>query len=270
MVLTSGPPPQEDPLRTAALALTMTAALAACGTTYDVARPTDADNATARQMFAAERAAGTSAEISDEAGIARAQRVAARVQPVAEAFCREQGVANCTFRVSVDKSTDVANAYQSYENGVPVVKITLPLLRQSRNDDEIAFILGHEFGHHIAGHIDRKQTQALAGAVLGGVIAAATDDRYIAQGMAVGGGVGGLAYSQTYELEADVIGTEIARLAGYDPVKGARFFARPADGGAGGGGLLGFFGTHPPNAERLATVLATERQIETQGGLVRR
>jgi predicted Zn-dependent protease len=47
-------------------------------------------------------------------------------------------------------------------------------------------------------------------------------------------------YSQSYELEADVVGAFIAARAGYDPELGARVFTRPVL--AGGGGLLS---THP-------------------------
>ena len=45
--------------------------------------------------------------------------------------------------------------------------------------------------------------------------------------MDLGASLGGRAYSQSYELEADTLGAYIAARAGYDPERGARIFARP-------------------------------------------
>jgi predicted Zn-dependent protease len=52
-------------------------------------------------------------------------------------------------------------------------------------------------------------------------------------------------------LEADSLGTEIAFVAGYDPMLGAAFFDRIPDPGDR------FLGTHPANADRKRTVAAT-------------
>ncbi len=79
----------------------------------------------------------------------------------------------------------------------------------------------------------------------------------------VGAAVGGSAYGQTYELESDVIGTYIARTAGYDPIKGARYFARP-ENPMNRDGQLSFWGTHPPDEKRIATVIATIEKMDTQ------
>ncbi|MDZ4136092.1 MAG: M48 family metalloprotease, partial [Paracoccaceae bacterium] len=62
--------------------------------------------------------------------------------------------------------------------------------------------------------------------------------------------VGARRYSKGFELEADALGAEIALRAGLDPVRGAQFFARIPDPGDA------FLGTHPPNADRMATVRA--------------
>jgi len=63
-----------------------------------------------------------------------------------------------------------------------------------------------------------------------------------------GAAVGARRFSKEFELEADALGTVIAKRAGYDPVRGAAFFARIPDPGDQ------FLGTHPPNAERYALV----------------
>ena len=63
--------------------------------------------------------------------------------------------------------------------------------------------------------------------------------------------VGARSYSKNFELEADALGTIITARAGYDPLRGAEFFARIPDPGDK------FLGTHPPNASGLDTVRRT-------------
>jgi len=142
----------------------------------------------------------------------------------------------------------------------------------ARSEDELAFVMGHEFGHHIATHIQKQQQQAMVGAIALGTLTAVAqannqysdpyaDQLAIESSMALGAALGNMAYSQAYELEADVIGTYITRSAGYDPVKGAKFFARP-EPVRSTDGKLSFWGTHPPDSKRLATVIATVERIE--------
>ncbi len=53
------------------------------------------------------------------------------------------------------------------------------------------------------------------------------DANAVMQSVEAGAALGSQAYSQSYELESDTLGTRITAAAGYDPVKGAMFFARP-------------------------------------------
>jgi len=71
----------------------------------------------------------------------------------------------------------------------------------------------------------------------------------------VGATVGARRFSREFELEADAIGTVIAAQAGFDPVRGAEFFTRSPDPGDR------FLGSHPPNADRIATVRRTAAQL---------
>jgi predicted Zn-dependent protease len=175
------------------------------------------------------------------------------------------------------------NAYQTYApDGTPIVAFTLPMVADARNADEIAFVLGHEFGHHIAEHIRKSQQQAAAGAlILGALMAAgqaqsagspyynqAQAEQDLENIMALGYAVGERAYSKEYELEADVVGAYIAEAAGYDAVRGARFFARP-EATQRQDGSLSFWGTHPADEDRLAVVIETVRAIRAGQGLAR-
>lgn len=187
-------------------------------------------------------------------------QVVAAVEPVAESVCRSWAVAQtCDFRIVVDdRPGQPPNAFQTVDNrGRPVVGFTLALIRDARNADELAFVMGHEAAHHIAGHIPRRQEQAMSGALLAGVLAQANglspEDVRAAQNL--GAEVAARSYSREFELEADALGAEIALIAGYDPVRGSGFFDRLPDPGDK------FLGTHPPNAQRKAQVAATVRRL---------
>ena len=67
----------------------------------------------------------------------------------------------------------------------------------------------------------------------------------------LGAQVGARSYSKDFELEADALGTIITKRAGYDPLRGAKFFTRIPDPGDK------FLGTHPPNASRIEVVRKT-------------
>ncbi|WP_417271008.1 M48 family metallopeptidase [Celeribacter sp.] len=182
--------------------------------------------------------------------------VVARMEPVAEAECRARAPqANCDYKILVDRRADApANAYQSVtESGQPTITFTVALIADVHNVDELAFVMGHEAAHHIRGHLGRTQDTAVAGAVIGGLLGAAlgADAQSLQTLQNLGATVGSRTYSKAYELEADQLGTIIAARAGFNPVRGAQYFARIPDPGDQ------FLGSHPPNAQRIETVKRT-------------
>lgn len=276
-------------MRRAALTGLSALMLAGCGTTYAVPVASDTQTGQADAMFAAAAEQGAGTQVSEQLAMTRYARVVARVEPVAEEVCRREMAAlgdfDCDVRIQIDREMDERNAYQTYDDRKrPTIAFTVPMIRDARNEDELAFVLGHEVGHHVGQHIRKQQQQAVAGAL---IMAAVTgyaqasasqanpyrytggDSAEMERNMALGMQAGHMAYSQTYELEADVIGTYIARTAGYDPVKGAQFFARP-EAKRHQDGTLSFWGTHPPDRKRLATVIAADAALERDGGLTRR
>ncbi|MDR7125679.1 putative Zn-dependent protease [Pseudorhodobacter sp. 4114] len=179
--------------------------------------------------------------------------VVSRVEPVAEAMCRERNPgSNCDFQIVVDdRPGQPPNAFQTLDRaGRPIVGFTLALIADARNVDEIAFVVGHETAHHIAGHIPQVQRTATTGAVLAGVLAQASGatPEAVRAAQQMGATMGARTYARDFELEADALGAEIAFRAGFDPLRGAAFFGRLPDPGDQ------FLGSHPPNAQRQEIV----------------
>ncbi len=186
--------------------------------------------------------------------------VVRRVEPVAEAVCRQQAPrSNCDFQIVVDDRPGIPpNALQTLDrNGRPIIVFTLPLIADTRNQDEIAFILSHEAAHHIRGHLARQRQAATLGAQVFGQLASSLGDsgNAVRTAQQLGAAVGARSFSKEFELEADELGTRITARAGYDPLKGAAFFARIPDPGDR------FLGTHPPNAERVRIVQQTAADL---------
>lgn len=193
------------------------------------------------------------APVATRSGPVSFSSVVNRVQPVAEAECRRRtGSNNCSFKIVVDNDPrKPPNAFQTVDSaGRPVIGFTRSLIEQVRNPHELAFVMSHEAAHHIQGHLPRQRQNAMAGSlILGGIAAiAGADASVIDVAGDLGAGVGARSYSKNYELEADGLGTIISHRAGYDPVRGAQFFSQVPDPGNR------FLGTHPPNAQRMATV----------------
>lgn len=204
-------------------------------------------------------AAATTAppKVSSRTAVANFKAVVAQVEPVAERECRARAPdLNCDFRIVVDERTNLPpNAFQTLDrSGRPILGFTIALIADARNRDEVAFVMGHEAAHHIEKHLAKQQQTAIGGAILGGIIAASVG-LDVNAGQQLGGTVGARAYSKNNELEADALGTVIARRAGYNPVRGAAFFTRIPDPGDR------FLGTHPPNASRIETVRKVNSQL---------
>ncbi|MCB1398664.1 MAG: M48 family metallopeptidase [Rhodobacteraceae bacterium] len=223
------------------------AALAAC----EVAPAPSTPPASARVQ-----AAAPGALLEPEAAAQNFIAVVRRMEPQIEAACntRARGQ-NCDYQIVVDdRPGQSPNAFQTVDaGGRPVIGFNLALISEARNADELAFVMGHEAAHHIAGHIPRKQQDAMAGAMILGALAAASgaDTGVIRSAQDIGATVGGRAKAKDYELEADRLGTVLTWEAGYDPLRGAQFFARIPDPGRT------VLGSHPANALRIDIVRQT-------------
>lgn len=190
--------------------------------------------------------------------------VVERVEPVAEQVCREQTPDQpCDFVIYVDRAPESGvNAFHTLDpTGRPAIIFTLGLIAVARNTDELAFIMGHEAGHHIGRHLPQARMQAAQGARVFSDLARARGATQVevSEAAQIGAIVASREFGQRAELEADAIGTIIAERAGYDAWVGAGFFTRIPDP------ARDFLSTHPPNAARIDVVRRTLQAIRGPG-----
>lgn len=152
------------------------------------------------------------------------------------------------------------------------VSITVGLLRQLRNEAELAGVLGHEVGHVVARHgAEQLSKQQFAQTLVGAAGVAAydpNDPRSSAQRAAMAAAVAQLVnmrFGRQDELEADALGVKEMKQAGYDP-EGMAELMKILESAGGGSRQPEFFSTHPNPENRLARIQAEIQQVGGQGG----
>lgn len=154
-----------------------------------------------------------------------------------------------------------------------VMQVWSGLLLRTRNEAQLAAVLGHELGHFIRRHSVQQLEQMVStgdflvffqlATAIGGVGAVGDLAALIATGSIY-------AHGRDAEREADLVGLAIMAEAGYDPREAAKVWAqlireREASDEPQGGSV--FFATHPSEDERQAYLerLAAElHQAESQ------
>ena len=148
---------------------------------------------------------------------------------------------------------------------------TRQLVALMNNEAELAGVLGHEVGHVAARHSAKRQSNAMRnqvlgvlGAVLSGVFLGNSQvGQLLQQGFLQGSQLLSLKFSRTQENEADRLGVEYLRRAGYDPRAMSTVLASLAAQNALSVRLLGaqenrvpeWASTHPDPAARVSTTL---------------
>ena len=140
------------------------------------------------------------------------------------------------------------------------IYVTRGILALMSSEAELAVVLGHELGHVNARHTARKLSQMIlvqAGLAIGSAI---SETFAKISGIAgIGIQVLFLKFSRDDEREADRLGVEYSRGAGYDPSRMVVFFGsleKMGDLSGKGHSLPGFLSTHPLTGERIRNVRA--------------
>ncbi len=142
------------------------------------------------------------------------------------------------------------------------IYITPAMMQFIKSDEELSYVLGHEYAHNIMDHVGKTGFNVLVGAVAGSLI----DGLFASQGANSGGQfsdlgaeVGQLAYSQEFEQEADYIGLYIATRAGYDVSHAPNVWRRMA---VKNPDEIYTATTHPTTAERFVMMEKSIREIK--------
>ena len=239
--------------------------------TLDVRAPSGVENRAAKVALGIDL--GPSRNTPRHRMLATVKRVVAPVRASAILVClnlaltRERCDAVADAHIRVYSGERDVNAFADQWNNIGILG---GLLRTMGDDGEIAAVLAHEYAHVMLGHVKMKFKNALAGAALAGGLAAWSQSRsqsydpaVVENAMLLGAAIGGRAYSQTMEIEADRVAVYI--LQGASPFESWDLpdaIVRLVQSNKAKRGFLsilpaiGFLRTHPASDERVAKILA--------------
>jgi predicted Zn-dependent protease len=131
--------------------------------------------------------------------------------------------------------------------------ITGALYKALETEGQLAGVLGHEIGHVIERHSNKRMAKdamfqglAAAGGIAGGDQQSAQMAQAVAQMVS-------MKYGREDELESDKWGVRLTEMAGYDP-RAMIGLMEVLDHAGGGGGPPEFMSTHPKPANREAYI----------------
>ena len=164
----------------------------------------------------------------------------------------------CSNRVFFVKG-EAINAYTDGKD----IAVTSGMLKFA-SDEELALVIAHELAHCVEKHIRKKKINSWIGTLTGGIVDAAigvglgipTYNRY----SNAGAQIGTVAFSQSFELEADYIGLYILARAGFSTKNAAGFWRRMAEKSPLQSNSM--MGTHPPTSQRYLLLRKTHLEIE--------
>jgi predicted Zn-dependent protease len=142
--------------------------------------------------------------------------------------------------------------------------ITEALFREIETEGQLAGVLGHEIGHVIERHSNKRMAKdqmfqglAAAGGIAGGDAQSAQMAQAVAQMVS-------MKYGRDDELESDKWGVRLTAMAGYDP-RAMIGLMEVLEKASGGGGPPEFMSTHPKPANREAYIKSVIDQEFPEG-----
>lgn len=236
-----------------------------------------------QQISAADKKQGAEAhpQLLAEFGGAEVGPQARYVEGVGKNIAMQSGLGNARsdFTVTLLNSS-VDNAF-----AIPggYVYVTRQLVALMNNEAELAGVLGHEVGHVAARHAAKRQSAAqknaifgVLGSILSGVLLGNTALGQLGQQIfSTGSQLLTLRYSRSQETEADNLGIQYLRSAGYDPRAMGTVLRSLANQNALDSQILGanntvpeWASTHPDPASRVNAAL--NRAVTNAGGVTNR
>ena len=224
---------------------------------------------TARNISASDKATGAKAnpELVAEFGGAVSGPQATYVASVGKNIAIQSGLSNARDDFTVTLLNSPVNNAFAIPGGY--VYTTRQLVALMNNEAELAGVLGHEVGHVAARHSKQRQKAATRNSilgVLGQVLGSAVGGGFgnvIAQGSQFGAQALTASFSRAQETQADNLGIQYMKSAGYDPRALSTVLASLANQTALDARLMGSSGrnvpqwanTHPDPASRVRAAL---------------
>jgi len=202
-------------------------------------------------------------QIKKETPIEKNRKVNRLIRCISAKIIKATGETNINdWEVVVFKSP-IVNAF-----ALPGKKIGIytGLISITRNDDEIASVIGHEVGHVLLNHGNERVSQKLL--VQGGLVASSltllkkdsTKSRLLGAALGLGASIGYLLpYSRKHESEADSIGLKIMHRAGFRPSAAVSFWQRMAN--LSKSRPPEFLSTHPSPESRIKSLYIKSKEL---------
>lgn len=241
---------------------------------------------TATTISASDRKQGSEAhpQLIQEFGGTYNGPQAAYVARVGQNIAVQSGLSNARSDFTVTLLNSPVNNAFAIPGGY--VYVTRQLMALMNDEAELAGVLGHEVGHVAAQHSKKRQSAATRNTILG--VLGAVLGGAIGDNGGVLGGLGGLlqnnamqvaqlatlGFSRSQELEADQLGVQYLRSAGYDSLALSTMLASLAnqtnlDARLSGGdarSLPAWASTHPDPASRVRNAQTLASRIGGSGG----
>lgn len=160
----------------------------------------------------------------------------------------------CSYPVVLGNGDEV----NAYADGNQVV-VQRGMMRFATSDTELGLVISHEIAHNSMGHMRAKMTNYTLGTILD--IATQLLLKVPTQGLF--GSLGGNAFSQGFESEADYVGLYIMAQAGGDIDNAPQFWRRMATLSPGSI-QSSHTATHPATPERFVALEETVREIKAK------
>lgn len=269
-----------------ALAILLAAGVMAGSGGFDA--PADAKTKaikTATSISPADRKQGQDAhpQLMEEFGGAYAGPQASYVNRIGQNIAVQSGLS----RTPSDFTVTLLNSPVNNAFAIPggYVYVTRQLMALMNDEAELAGVLGHEVGHVAARHSKKRQSAATRNAILG--VLAQVVGGAIGDNGGLLGGLGGLiqnnamqiaqyatlGFSRSQELEADQLGVQYLRSAGYDPLALSTMLASLANqtnlearlAGGDARAIPEWASTHPDPASRVRNAQALAGRAGTGG-----
>jgi predicted Zn-dependent protease len=255
--------------------ITLALALAGCAAAGgSVSAPADAKTKaikTASSISPAERKQGSDAhpQLMEEFGGGYSGPQVAYVTRIGQNIAVQSGLSNARGDFTVTLLNSPINNAFAIPGGY--VYVTRQLMALMNDEAELAGVLGHEVGHVAAQHSKKRQSAATRNSILG--VLGAVLGGAIGDNGGLLGSLGGLlqnnalqvaqyatlGFSRSQELEADQLGVQYLRSAGYDPLALSTMLASLANqtnlearmAGGDARSLPEWASTHPDPASRV-------------------